>query len=211
MVAITKKRRYILDLSENFEVKPVTVDFSCDKLQNNSNASNNSNFTSTSTVFTRSNSDVNLKGYNTLIKDLDTTSLRSFNDLSMEDNDSVLNSSVLSLKSNYRDINFIPPFINSDLSTSQLTELKEYIKESIGNDFHPFHYLTKNIRNSFVLSYGNWKCKPTSILSNFAMEEWNSIVRKLYRILRFLFPGLPNEGDDCDSSGFESDGESSEK
>lgn len=214
MVAISRKRRYLTDLSENFEVKPILVDYSCDKLFNNSNGSFNNSLTSTSTVFIRSNSDINIRGYNssnnnTLISDYDTNSLKSFNDLSLGDNDSALNSSILSLKSNYKDINFIPTFINSDLSSSQLVELNEYLKESIGNEFHPFCHLIKIIRNSFILSYGNWKCKPTSILSNAAMGEWNCIVRKIYGILRFLFPGLPDENGDSDN--YENEGDDSEK
>lgn len=208
---MTRKRRYIDDLCDNFQSKAINYDYGCDNSLNDSFAAN-----SNSTSFNRSNSETNLKEYNnTLISDMDTSSLKSFENLSLSQlvaEDDAINSSILSIKSNNKDLHFVPTFINSDLTSSQLVELTNYLTESLESEIHPLSELIKNIRNSFILSYGNWKCKPTSILSNAAMREWNSIIRKIYSILRFLFPGLPTlDYGDQNESIFEPDGESLER
>jgi hypothetical protein len=202
----TRKYRYINDLYDNFQPKAINYDYGCDNSLNNNSLA--------ATAFNRSNSETNLKEYNnTLISDLDTSSLKSFNELSLSQltDDDQINSSILSINKSTKELNSIPTFINSDLTSSQLIELTNYLKESLSSDIHPFSELIKNIRNSFILSYGNWKCKPTSILSNAAMKEWNSIVWKVYDILRFLFPGLPTLDGNQSDGIFEPDEESLER
>lgn len=124
--------------------------------------------------------------------DFDTASLRSFSDFSIVD-------SIISKKSTARstcDLDFVPSFVNSTFDTREaIEELKEYFQASVANDHHPLSILVLNVRRSFCASYGNWKCKPMSILSKIAMAEWISIIKRIYNVLRLFFPGLPVVGD----------------
>lgn len=125
--------------------------------------------------------------------DFDTASLRSFSDYSIVD--SIVSNKKSSSRSTC-ELDFVPAFVNSTFDTLEsIEDLKEYFQASILNEHHPLNSLIGNIRRSFCASYGNWKCKPTSILSKIAMGEWISIIKRIYNILRLLFPGLPLCGD----------------
>lgn len=125
--------------------------------------------------------------------DFDTASLRSFSDYSIAE--SIISSKKTTVKSTC-DLDFVPSFVNSTFDTVEtIEELKEYFQASILNEHHPLSSLVSNVRRSFCASYGNWKCKPTSILSKIAMDEWISIIKRIYNILRLLFPHLPMCGD----------------
>jgi amyotrophic lateral sclerosis 2 protein len=143
--------------------------------------------------FGRSNSSTELSYSRGSSGDFDTASLRSFSDFSISE-------SIISKKSSPRstcELDFVPPFVNSTFDTVEsIAELKEYIEGSIVDEHHPLSCLVMNIRKSFSASYGNWKCKPTSILSKIAMGEWISIIKRIYGVLRLLFPGLPSCNDD---------------
>lgn len=131
--------------------------------------------------------------------DFDTASLRSFSDYTIAD--SIMNHNKKNSKSTC-ELDFVPSFVNSTFDTFEsIEELKEYFKESITNENHPLCSLVANIRRSFCASYGNWKCKPTSILSKIAMDEWISIIKRVYYVLRLLFPGLPSCGDSNQVNG----------
>lgn len=129
-------------------------------------------------------------------EDFDTASLRSFSDYSIAESIISTTSKKLTTRS-VCDLDFVPSFVNSTFDTLEsIDELKEYFQTSIENDQHPLSSLVVNIRRSFCASYGNWKCKPTSILSKIAMAEWISIIKRIYNVLRLLFPGLPAVGGD---------------
>lgn len=127
--------------------------------------------------------------------DFDTASLRSFSDFSIAE--TIMTSNKKSNRS-FADLDFVPSFVNSRFDTHEaVEEIKEYFQASILDEHHPFNSLVTDIRKSFCASYGNWKCKPTSILSKIAMGEWISIIKRIYNILRLLFPGLPP----CEDNG----------
>jgi len=137
----------------------------------------------------RSNSELWLKGGGG--DDFDTASLRSFSDYSLA-SDSIINRRF----KQSQQLDFVPAIVQSAFTTLEaIDELKEYVMASISNENHPFCSLIGNIRRAFSSSYGNWKCKPTSILSRIAMDEWISIIKRIYAVLRMLFPGLPSETD----------------
>lgn len=128
--------------------------------------------------------------------DFDTASLRSFSDYSIAESIISTTSKKFTTRS-VCDLDFVPSFVNSTFDTLEsIDELKEYFQTSIENDQHPLSCLVVNIRRSFCASYGNWKCKPTSILSKIAMAEWISIIKRIYNVLRLFFPGLPAAGGD---------------
>lgn len=71
--------------------------------------------------------------------------------------------------------------------------------DSVKNDSdHPFNKLIRNIQSLFCASYGNWKCKPVSILAKMAMEDWRFIMRSLYQLFKLFFDKLPDSSDEID-------------
>ncbi|CRK89404.1 CLUMA_CG003154, isoform A [Clunio marinus] len=156
------------------------------------------------TNFGRSNSSTELYMKESS-NDFDTTSLRSFSEYSIAD--SIINASKKSQVKSVCELDFVPSFVNSTFDTLEsIEELKEYFQTNIANDQHPLSSLVRNIQRSFCASYGNWKCKPTSILSKIAMAEWISIIKRVYMVLRLFFPGLPpcnNNDDNKQLNGYE--------
>lgn len=141
-------------------------------------------------AFGRSNSSTELYLRRESSEDFDTASLRSFSDISIAE--SIMNNNKKSSARSTCDLDFVPSFVNSTFDSHEsIEELKEYFQTSINDEFHPLSILVLNIRKSFCASYGNWKCKPTSILSKIAMSEWICIIKRIYGILKLLFPGLP--------------------
>lgn len=87
----------------------------------------------------------------------------------------------------------IPCFGISKLDTSDLRLVRDYLTKAFKNQYHPLGILNSKVSYCFYTSYGCWKVKPISILSKHAMHEWESISRRIYIILRKLFPTLPQE------------------
>lgn len=155
-------------------------------------------------AFGRSNSTTELCLRETAA-DFDTASLRSFSDFSIAD------SIIAHNKKNSRstcELDFVPTFVNSTFDTVEaVEELKQYFEASIVDENHPLCSLVVSVRKSFCASYGNWKCKPTSILSKIAMSEWISVIKRIYYILRLMFPGLPpiDDSENLTNGDFEKD------
>lgn len=144
--------------------------------------------------FGRSNSSTELYLRDASV-DFDTASLRSFSDYSIAD--SIISNATKKSTRSTGELDFVPSIVNSTFDTFEaIEELKKYFQASIVNEQHPLCSLVSNVRRSFCASYGNWKCKPTSILSKIAMAEWISIIKRIYNVLRLFFPGLPMCGDD---------------
>lgn len=171
---MTRKKRFNIDLMYKFEPKSIPT----------KNFENSVLIDSVSTTnVQRSNSMIDLKEHN-----------RSYLPLKKKDEDSIsVTSSKLTMN---KDLDFVPSFISSELNSSQILELRNYLKDSLDSEIHPLHDLICSVRTTFTTSYGNWRCKPTRILAKMAMEEWIAIVKKFYSVLVLLFPGLSNEQPD---------------
>jgi hypothetical protein len=63
--------------------------------------------------------------------------------------------------------------------------------QSFNNDDHPLGYLANFLINSFSIAYINWKAKPVTLLADIAVAEFESIVERIFYILKVLFPALP--------------------
>lgn len=91
-------------------------------------------------------------------------------------------------------LDFVPSFgMNKVDSRDEVLAIREYLKEAFKDPHHPLGVLASKINHCFYSSYGCWKIKPTPILSKHAMEEWESITRRVYTIIRQMFPGLPQD------------------
>lgn len=95
-------------------------------------------------------------------------------------------------------LDYIPCFGITQLEQQNLVSIKDYLMEAFRDQHHPLGVLNSKISFCFYTSYGCWKVKPTSILSSQAMKEWEMISKRIYCLIRKLFPALPLESDNCD-------------
>lgn len=95
-------------------------------------------------------------------------------------------------------LDYIPCFGITQLEQQDLISIKDYLTEAFRDQHHPLGVLNSKISFCFYTSYGCWKVKPTSILSSQAMKEWEMISKRIYSLIRKLFPALPLESDNCD-------------
>ncbi|XP_037808197.1 alsin homolog [Lucilia sericata] len=114
--------------------------------------------------------------------------LDSFNDSALSN--SVPNEDCISLQT---EMDLIPQFGMSDLNDQELIAIKEYLRDAFRYRYHPFKHLNERITHCFYRSYGCWKIKPTPLLAQQAMREWESISQRVYKFIRRLFPALPEE------------------
>ncbi|KAI8127457.1 hypothetical protein FF38_03855 [Lucilia cuprina] len=114
--------------------------------------------------------------------------LDSFNDSALSN--SVPNDDCISLQT---EMDLIPQFGMSDLNDQELIAIKEYLRDAFRYRYHPFKHLNERITHCFYRSYGCWKIKPTPLLAQQAMREWESISQRVYKFIRRLFPALPEE------------------
>lgn len=87
----------------------------------------------------------------------------------------------------------VPCFGITKLDTNDLRLVRDYLSKAFKNQYHPLGILNSKVSYCFYTSYGCWKVKPISILSTHAMHEWESISRRIYDIIRKMFPTLPHE------------------
>lgn len=95
-------------------------------------------------------------------------------------------------------LDYIPCFGITQLEEQDLISIKDYLIEAFRDQHHPLGVLNAKISFCFYTSYGCWKVKPTSILSSQAMKEWEMISKRIYCIIRKLFPALPLESNNCE-------------
>ncbi|XP_055907904.1 alsin homolog [Eupeodes corollae] len=90
-------------------------------------------------------------------------------------------------------LEFVPSFGVNSLTEEDVASMKEYLGQAFKDPHHPLHFLNQKIANCFYTSYGCWKVKPTPILAKQAMQEWEAISKRVYGIVRRLFPALPED------------------
>lgn len=128
---------------------------------------------------------------------LDNISVRSSTSIvSREyDDDFMLNpSGGQSRTSPFRDLEIIPDFCISSVDKQGLKLLQDYLSEAFSNQHHPLHHLFEKLSNCFYSTYSCWKFTPNSILCEPAMNEWISIVSRIYTlVITVMFPALPKD------------------
>ncbi|KAL9702356.1 hypothetical protein quinque_005874 [Culex quinquefasciatus] len=129
---------------------------------------------------------------------MDNISMRSYTSMvSREyDDEFMLNptSGDRSRGSPFRDLEIIPDFCISSVDGPSLQLLRDYLTEAFRNTHHPLHQLFDKLSNCFYSTYSCWKFTPNSILCEPAMNEWISIVSRIYTlVLTVMFPALPKD------------------
>ncbi|XP_052862863.1 alsin homolog [Anopheles cruzii] len=138
-------------------------------------------------------------GHNVSASAVDTISVQSFSSVASrgDDDEFMLNpasSSGAKRLSPFRDLDFIPDFCITALDRDGLELLKSYLTDAFQSVYHPLHGLFEKLSNCFYSTYSCWKYTPHSILCEPAMNEWISIVSRIYTlVLTVLFPALPKD------------------
>lgn len=112
------------------------------------------------------------------------------------DDDSVTMAS-LTLPSSMASKSSAPGF-GAKLDKDDIRLVRDYLTRAFKNQHHPLGVLNAKISFCFYTSYGCWKVKPNEILSTQAMKEWESISKRIYDIVRHLFPALPQSSTSFD-------------
>lgn len=90
-------------------------------------------------------------------------------------------------------LEFVPNFGINSLTEDDVASIKEYLGQAFKDPHHPLYLLNEKIASCFSTSYGCWKIKPAPILAKQAMQEWESISKRVYSFIRRLFPALPED------------------
>lgn len=83
--------------------------------------------------------------------------------------------------------------LKNELTTEDVSLIKEYLIEAFKDMHHPLGVLLSKISKCFYFSYGHWNNKKPAILTSHALDELESISIRIYNILRYLFPALPED------------------
>lgn len=83
------------------------------------------------------------------------------------------------------------PCFGAKLDKDDIRLVRDYLTKAFKNQYHPLGVLNAKISFCFYTSYGCWKVKPNEILSTQAMKEWESISKRIYEYVRYMFPALP--------------------
>ncbi|XP_061401288.1 alsin homolog [Musca vetustissima] len=116
------------------------------------------------------------------------TSVDSFNDSALGNSDRTDN-----CISKQTEMEIIPAVGMTELSDADVIAIKSYLTVAFRYRYHPLKHLSDRIMQAFYRSYGCWKVKPTPLLAKQAMREWESISLRVYKLVRRLFPALPEE------------------
>ncbi|XP_055693648.1 alsin homolog [Lutzomyia longipalpis] len=87
-------------------------------------------------------------------------------------------------------LDYIPNFGITKCDQEDLEAIQEYLREAFRDLNHPLGVLNSKISHCFYSSYGCWKFKPTAILHRHAMQEWESICRRIFSIVCRMFPAI---------------------
>ncbi|XP_055705402.1 alsin homolog [Phlebotomus papatasi] len=90
-------------------------------------------------------------------------------------------------------LDYIPNFGITKCDPEDLEAIREYLREAFKDLNHPLGVLNSKISHCFYSTYGCWKFKPTAILHQHAMMEWESICRRIYSSICRMFPALPQD------------------
>uniref|UniRef100_A0A182JBH4 VPS9 domain-containing protein n=1 Tax=Anopheles atroparvus TaxID=41427 RepID=A0A182JBH4_ANOAO len=93
-----------------------------------------------------------------------------------------------------RDLDFVPDFCIKTVDSEGLHLLRSYLADAFQSVYHPLYGLFEKLSNCFYSTYSCWKYTPNSILCEPAMNEWISIVSRIYTlVLTVMFPALPKD------------------
>ncbi|XP_041374852.1 alsin-like isoform X2 [Gigantopelta aegis] len=93
---------------------------------------------------------------------------------------------------NLETLEVIPPHNSGNLTTEEFGQITSYLHKAFDSTFHPFGKLMDNLVDVFRAAYIGVGAHPRLLFH--AVEEVRSYIRRIYSIIRLLFPDLPASG-----------------
>ncbi|XP_034950994.1 alsin isoform X2 [Chelonus insularis] len=87
-------------------------------------------------------------------------------------------------------LNKILQFGQTQLSYSSFKEIHEYLINAFESQYHPLGNLLTQVSTVYTATYGGVRVHP--LLLSHAVEEFRSITMRIYEIVSFFFPALPD-------------------
>jgi amyotrophic lateral sclerosis 2 protein len=91
-------------------------------------------------------------------------------------------------------LDIIPPFGREKLDMGTYLEVKSYLSKAFESNFHPLGSLLTDLSEAYTTTYGG---RAHPLLLSHAIAELHHICKRLYEIVRFLFPALPTYDKEC--------------
>lgn len=95
-----------------------------------------------------------------------------------------------SLENSLNNLDTIPKFGRSNMDMRNYTEVKQYLIKAFESPHHPLGSLLLDVTVAYTTTYGGLHAHP--LLLTHAVVELHSIIRRLYDIVKLLFPALPS-------------------
>lgn len=91
-------------------------------------------------------------------------------------------------------LDIIPPFGREKLDMITYQEVRNYLSKAFESNFHPLGSLLTDLSEAYSTTYSG---RAHPLLLSHAITELHYICKRLYEIVRFLFPALPTYDNDC--------------
>ncbi|KAF5273636.1 hypothetical protein FQR65_LT04636 [Abscondita terminalis] len=95
-----------------------------------------------------------------------------------------------SLENSLNNLDTIPKFGRNDMDKGTYSEVKQYLIKAFESSHHPLGSLLLDVTVAYTTTYGGLHAHP--LLLTHAVAELHSIIRRLYDIVKLLFPALPS-------------------
>ena len=89
-------------------------------------------------------------------------------------------------------LEMIPDYYCVDLTKAYFDEVNDYLGKAFSSSLHPLSDLLSSLTDCYNATYGGVRVHPR--LLKHAVQELESVVNRLYFIIRVMFPALPQLG-----------------
>ncbi|KAK9739210.1 MORN repeat [Popillia japonica] len=94
------------------------------------------------------------------------------------------------IENSINNLDTIPQFGRDNIDGESYKNLKQYVVSAFECSYHPLGSLLADLTVAYTTSYGGLRPHPLLLLH--AVNELHSITKRLYDIVRLLFPALPS-------------------
>ncbi|GJQ66990.1 hypothetical protein Trydic_g7984 [Trypoxylus dichotomus] len=94
------------------------------------------------------------------------------------------------IENSVNNLDTIPQFGRDKIDKDSYKDLKQYVVNAFECSYHPLGSLLADLTIAYTTSYGGLRPHPLLLLH--AVNELHSITKRLYDIVRLLFPALPS-------------------
>ncbi|KAB0798647.1 hypothetical protein PPYR_09640 [Photinus pyralis] len=95
-----------------------------------------------------------------------------------------------SLENSLNQLDTIPTFGRNSMDVANYMDVKQYLVKAFESPHHPLGSLLLDVTVAYTTTYGGLHAHP--LLLTHAVEELHSITKRIYDIVKLLFPALPS-------------------